>query len=150
MSLSGTHHTPLIYLSLSCRAELRLTVENISTLPIDYLDLSFEDSLKSRMLQLLAEGDLSAFETYEMEYSLVEKSVFSWNSKRERGEIRPGEESVISVKCFGQAGWSVMISVHRLFELTFADAVLTATFLSRILWSLAPMQVNLLSFIRDI
>ncbi|EJD06035.1 Trs120-domain-containing protein [Fomitiporia mediterranea MF3/22] len=82
---------------------IRLTVENVSSLPIDFLDLSFEDSTKAQLEQLLNE-DLNAFDTYETEYSLVQRPVFSWEPDKTRKDIPPGKESVILVKCFGKAG----------------------------------------------
>ncbi|KAI5122948.1 hypothetical protein M0805_006829 [Coniferiporia weirii] len=83
---------------------IRLVVENISALPIDFLGLSFDDSAQTYFEQALNEGDLNAFETYETEYNLVHRPVFSYEPDMSRKEILPGKECTISVKCFGRAG----------------------------------------------
>lgn len=79
-------------------------MENISRLPIDFLDLTFEDSTKAYLEQTMNE-DLNAFDMYETEYSLVQRPVFSWEPDKNRRDIAPGKESAILVKCFGRAGW---------------------------------------------
>ncbi|KAH8117559.1 Trs120-domain-containing protein [Phellopilus nigrolimitatus] len=83
---------------------IRLTVENISSLPVDYLDLLFDDSTKVYSEQALNDSDLNAFDIYETEYSLVNRPVFSWESDKSRKEIAAGKESAIFVKCFGKVG----------------------------------------------
>lgn len=86
------------------RSVIRLTVENVSTLPIDFVELAFEDSTRPYLEQAM-NGDLDAFDMYETEYSLVRRPVFSWEPDKNRKDIPPGKESVILVKCFGRPGW---------------------------------------------
>lgn len=85
---------------------IRLIVENISLLPIDYIDLAFEDSTKATLEQMLT-CELSAFDTYETEYSLVSRPVFSWDPEYRQKSISPGKESTILVRCYGKSGWYV-------------------------------------------
>ncbi len=47
------------------------------------------------------------FETYETEYDLVHRPVFTWDSEHESQEIGPGQKKVITVNCFGKVGWYV-------------------------------------------
>ncbi|OCB84083.1 hypothetical protein A7U60_g8755 [Sanghuangporus baumii] len=82
---------------------IRLTVENISNLPIDFLELTFDDSTRPQLEQIMSD-DSTAFDIYEAEHNLVNKPVFSWEPDKSRKEIASGKESVISVKCFGRAG----------------------------------------------
>ena len=56
--------------SQSDRSTLRLTLENVSNLPVDFLRLSFDDSTIGPAQAALAEGDLSIYDAYETEYQL--------------------------------------------------------------------------------
>lgn len=89
------------------RSTIRLTLENISALPINFLTLSFEDSTVAPAQEALAEGQLSVFEIYETEYDLVHQHAFSWNRDKEIKVINPGQKFVVSVACFGKAKWCV-------------------------------------------
>ncbi|KAI8998543.1 TRAPP II complex [Trametes punicea] len=83
---------------------IRITLENVSSLPVDLIRLTFDDSTIAPAQQALAEGELSVFDTYETEYDLVHRPVFTWDSKRESHEILPGQKRVITVDCFGKVG----------------------------------------------
>lgn len=89
------------------RSAIRITLENVSSLPIDFLRLTFDDSTIAPAQQALAEGELSVFETYEAEYDLIHRPVFTWDGNRGEQRISPGEKAVIIVKCFGKVGWWV-------------------------------------------
>lgn len=90
------------------RTTIRVTLENVSSLPIDFLRLTFDDSTIAPAQQALAEGELTVFDTYETEYSLIHKPVFTWDSKRNPQEIQPREKIVVTVNCFGKVGWYVV------------------------------------------
>ncbi|KAI0670282.1 TRAPP II complex [Trametes maxima] len=83
---------------------IRITLENVSSLAVDLIRLTFDDSTIAPAQQALAEGDLSVFDTYETEYDLVHRPVFTWDSEREPHEILPGQKRVITVNCFGKVG----------------------------------------------
>jgi hypothetical protein len=87
------------------RSTLRLTLENVSTLPIDFLRLSFDDSTIGPAQQALADGQLSVFDTYETEYDLIHRPTFTWQSQEEFKELAPGQKVVVTVVCFGKVGW---------------------------------------------
>lgn len=76
----------------------------MSHLPIDFLRLAFDDSTITPAQQALAEGDLSVFDTYETEYSLIHKPVLSWDQK-DASNIPPGQKLTVTVKCIGKVGW---------------------------------------------
>lgn len=88
-----------------CRSTIRLTLENISTLPIDFLRLSFEDSTVGPAQEALSEGALSVFETYETEYDLLHRRAFSWRNDKEITNIPPKQKVVLSITCLGKVGW---------------------------------------------
>jgi hypothetical protein len=101
------YKVPLVVLtSISIsRSTIRLTLENVSALPIDFLRLSFEDSTIAPAQEALSEGRLSVFETYETEYDLLHRQAFSWNRDKELKFVKPGQKIVVSVTCLGKAGW---------------------------------------------
>ena len=88
------------------RSILHITLENISSLPIDFVHLAFEDSTVEKAQQILAECELSVSDTYETEYSLINEPVFSW-SKDEVKTIEPRQTLALGISCFGKAGWYV-------------------------------------------
>ena len=91
--------------SASDSSPIRITIEDISSLPVDFLELTFEDSTKLYYEQLMNAEEPNAFDTYEAEHSLVHRPVLSWNQQEARRDIGAGQESTITVKCFGKAGW---------------------------------------------
>ncbi|KAJ7046805.1 TRAPP II complex [Mycena alexandri] len=82
---------------------IRVTLENVSPLPIDFLRLVFDDSTIGPAQQALANGDLSVFDTYETEYDLLHRPVFSWN-KEETKDIPPGHKLTVNINCYGKVG----------------------------------------------
>ncbi|KAH9946027.1 TRAPP II complex [Epithele typhae] len=83
---------------------IRITLENVSSLPIDLVRLTFDDSTIGPGQQALAEGEMSVFDTYETEYDLVHRPVFTWDAEHEPQEIGPGQKKVVAVNCFGKVG----------------------------------------------
>ena len=94
-----------VFTFLSCRAMVRITFENISPMPVDFLDLNFEDSTGIYEQQILSDGELSLFDTYETEYSLVRRPVLSWEPSSHQKLLPPGKEMTLVLKCFGKPRW---------------------------------------------
>ncbi|KAJ3709992.1 TRAPP II complex [Lentinula guzmanii] len=84
-------------------SSIRIRFENISPLPIDFVRLTFDDSTITPAQQALAEGELSVFETYETEYALIHRPVFSW-IKNDSVAIAPGRKVTLTINCFGKVG----------------------------------------------
>jgi len=80
-------------------------LENVSSLPIDFLRLSFEDSTMGPAQEALSEGELSVFEGYETEYDLLHRRAFSWRNDKEITNIMLNQKVVLSVTCLGKVGW---------------------------------------------
>lgn len=89
-------------------------MENISTLPVDFIKLTFDDSTIAPAQQALTEGDLPIAEAYETEYALLKRPVFSWKSRDEPKEVKPGKKAVLSVSCLGKIGWYVALFPFRI------------------------------------
>jgi hypothetical protein len=87
------------------RSPIRITVENVSYLPIDFVRLVFDDSTVGPAQRSLADGELSVFDTYETEYNLLHRPVLS--CKKDEGAIiiPPGQSHTLSVQCYGKFGW---------------------------------------------
>jgi trafficking protein particle complex subunit 9 len=101
---------PFLFQTCSCpkrifRSTIRITLENVSWLPIDFLRLAFDDSTIGPAQQALADGDLSVFDTYETEYDLLHRQVFSWSSDKDVGRVAPGQKITLTVICCGKVGW---------------------------------------------
>ena len=100
----------------SNRSSIRLTIENTSAHPVDFLRLVFDDSTIAPAQQLLQEGNLSVFETYETEYGLINAPVFTWNSE-EAKTIAPNQNLTLNIDCFGKVGWCVIFYHIDLFPI---------------------------------
>ncbi|THH16357.1 hypothetical protein EW146_g4275 [Bondarzewia mesenterica] len=99
---SLTHGAVMLYNGE--KSTIRLTLENVSSLPIDFLRLTFDDSTIPPAQHVLAEGELSVFDTYETEYELISRPVFSWSSDQEKLNISPHRKVTIVITCLGKVG----------------------------------------------
>lgn len=52
----------------------------------------------------LADGNLSVFETYETEDSLINNPVFSWGQEDSQ-VMHPNQNLTMTFGCFGKVGW---------------------------------------------
>ncbi|KAJ8078800.1 hypothetical protein AAF712_001246 [Marasmius tenuissimus] len=84
-------------------SSLQITLENISPLPIDFIRLVCSDSTIAPAQQALADGNLSVFDTYETEYALINRPVFSWN-KKDSITILPHRKTTLTISCYGKVG----------------------------------------------
>ena len=87
------------------RSIIRITLENISAIPVEFLHLDFEDSVKSEETVLLGEGDMNVLDAYEVEHSLTQRPVFSWDGQPTGSVLVPGKEMIVDVRCFGKPRW---------------------------------------------
>ncbi len=83
---------------------IKLTLENASSTPIDFIKASFNDSTIAPIQASLAEGDLPIAEAYEAEYDLVNRPVLTWLGLS-NARIEPGKRVVAAVTCFGKRSW---------------------------------------------
>ena len=83
---------------------IRITLENSSLVPVDFLKLSFDDSTARSAHSLVAEGELSPEEAYELEWDSLNRPVFTWENEGDT-TVQPGGRATISVRCLGKVGW---------------------------------------------
>ncbi|KDQ60798.1 hypothetical protein JAAARDRAFT_31778 [Jaapia argillacea MUCL 33604] len=99
---SLTHGAVMLYNGE--KSVVRLTLENVSSIPIDFISVTFDDSTMSPAHQALAEGNLSVFDAYETEYDLLRRPVFSWEGFKEMKPVEPGSQLVVTLTAFGKVG----------------------------------------------
>jgi hypothetical protein len=95
----------LVFTHVIPRSSIRITLENVSLLPIDFLRLSFDDSTIAPAQQALGDGDLSVFDTYETEYDLIHRPVFACDRVDDDSVVGPGQKVTLLVSCRGRVGW---------------------------------------------
>ncbi|KAF8590613.1 hypothetical protein K439DRAFT_1382134 [Ramaria rubella] len=83
---------------------IRLTVENVSNIPIEFIKVTCVDSTMAPAQQALAEGEMSVFKTYETEYDLLRRPVFRWDPDPEFKVVGPGKKAVLTIICSGKVG----------------------------------------------
>jgi len=88
---------------------IRIALENTSSSPIDFINLSFTDSLSQSIQAYLTDNELPAVEAYELQAEALQRPVFTWEGTKETS-ILPGASHVLEVKCLGKIGWYVQLS----------------------------------------
>ncbi|ORY31418.1 TRAPP II complex [Naematelia encephala] len=96
-----THGTVMLYNGES--STIRLTLENSSSVPVDFIKLSFDDSSARDVQTLINEGDLSPEHAYELEWDVLNRPVFVWENEQDTA-IAPGGKLTLSVRCLGKVG----------------------------------------------
>jgi hypothetical protein len=83
---------------------IRITVENSSAVPVDFVKLSFEDSVTREAQYLLADGEQTPQQAYELDYDISKQPVFTWDNTAPLS-IPPGGRAMLSVQVLGKVGW---------------------------------------------
>nr|XP_019045803.1 hypothetical protein I302_06194 [Kwoniella bestiolae CBS 10118]OCF24733.1 hypothetical protein I302_06194 [Kwoniella bestiolae CBS 10118] len=101
---SLTHGTVMLYNGET--SIIRIILENSSSVPIDFIKLTFDDSTAREAQAIIQEGELTPEQAYEIEYDQLNKPVFTWNQVdgKDRLEIQPGGRVTLEVKCLGKVG----------------------------------------------
>ena len=85
-----------------------VVLQNTSSVLIDLLYLSFDDSITSQLRSALANKELSPIERYELELTLLHKKPFRW--QRDDADtnimIEPGMARTLTIEVFGTPGLS--------------------------------------------
>ncbi|GAA6025577.1 hypothetical protein JCM11491_005997 [Sporobolomyces phaffii] len=85
---------------------IRIALENTSAVPIDFVKLSFTDSLAQSIEAYLADHDVPAVEAFELASEVQHRPVFTWDgaASNTTTSILPGAAHVLEVKCLGKIG----------------------------------------------
>lgn len=108
------------------RSTIRLTLENVSPITVDFLHFAFEDSTIEPAQKALADGNLSVSDTYETEYNLIHRPVFSWDQD-EAKTIAPNHNLTLTLECYGKVGWCVYFTTS---PIAYIDSYTIATMVS--------------------
>ncbi|KAI1319619.1 hypothetical protein EDD11_003612 [Mortierella claussenii] len=132
------------------KTTLRLTLENIGSIPVDFVTLTFSDSTSQLTLgnnygnTTTSHGvELSAEDAYEMELFLKKTNVFSWNREVEC-HIPVGGTREIKVDVLGKRGCSsgmIQVDYAYLHRKDDAEAEASTVFVTRQLFSQVLMTV---------
>ncbi|KAL7423194.1 hypothetical protein Q5752_002494 [Cryptotrichosporon argae] len=102
---SLSHGTVMLYDGE--RSTIRITLENSSPVRVDFVKLSFDDST-ARDAQAALDADPSPEQAHEIDYDLLRRPVFSWDTE---GRPVPTELAVpaggrvtLAVNCLGKVG----------------------------------------------
>lgn len=91
---------------MSLSSTIRITVENSSSVPVDFIKLSFDDSAALDAQKILSEHELSPLEAYELDWDTLNRPVLLWENDDDTS-ISPGGRLTLNVRCLGKVGWSV-------------------------------------------
>lgn len=114
------------------RKSINVILQNVSSVSVNLLFLSFEDSITNQLRSALANRSLSPSEIYEIEHTLIDMQTFRW--KRKAGnvdtQVNPGMETSIEIELLGKPGLSqgkILVDYGHLedFETETADAFYT-------------------------
>ncbi|GJN91136.1 hypothetical protein Rhopal_004154-T1 [Rhodotorula paludigena] len=84
---------------------IRIGLENTSSSPIDFVKVTFADSLSTSTQAYLGEHELPATDVYELEADSVHRPAFQWTGSTETS-IAPGASHVLEIQCRGKIGCS--------------------------------------------
>ncbi|GAA5826496.1 hypothetical protein JCM11251_002398 [Rhodosporidiobolus azoricus] len=82
---------------------IRIGLENTSSSPIDFLQVTFTDSLSTATQAHLGENELPAVEAYELEAEVLHRPVFRWSGSPTT-LIPPGASHILEIECRGKIG----------------------------------------------
>ncbi|KAH7103873.1 TRAPP II complex [Auriculariales sp. MPI-PUGE-AT-0066] len=83
---------------------IRLTLENVSKIDVDFVKVTFDDSTIGPAQAALAEGELSVFDTYETEFDLIHRPIFTWSMSETQQTIGAARRTAVTVNCYGKIG----------------------------------------------
>jgi hypothetical protein len=87
-----------------CRTRIRLVIENTSRLCVNFVRLTFTDSLTDATEAYVKDNDLSAAAAYEAQADARYRPVFRWLDSEDI-TIEPGHCRILEVECLGKLGW---------------------------------------------
>ncbi|WVQ96819.1 hypothetical protein IAU59_003926 [Kwoniella sp. CBS 9459] len=100
---SLTHGTAMLYHGES--SVIRIILENASSVPIDFVKLTFDDSTAREAAAIIQEGELTPEQAYEIEWDQLKSPVFVWErDEKDQVVIPPGGRTTLSVRTLGKVG----------------------------------------------
>lgn len=81
---------------------IRITLENSSSVPVDFIKLSFDDSV-SREAQAMMSEEISPQQAFDLDYDCTQRPVFTWD-KNSNVHIPPGGRTTLQIEVLGKVG----------------------------------------------
>lgn len=81
---------------------VRITLENSSSTPVDFIKLSFDDSV-SREAQAMMVEEIPPQQAYDLDYDITQRPVFTWD-KNSNIHIPPGGRATLQIEVLGKVG----------------------------------------------
>lgn len=98
---SLSHGTVMLYDGE--KSVIQITLENSSQVPVDFVRLSFDDSVTREAQHVLLDVDIAPEQAFELQQDISERPVFAWDSGTDLS-IPPGGRATISVRILGKVG----------------------------------------------
>lgn len=84
------------------KSVIRITLENSSSVPVDFIKLSFDDSV-SREAQAKMSEEITPQQAYDLDFDMTHRPVFTWD-KNSKIYIPPGGRTTLQVEVLGKVG----------------------------------------------
>ncbi|TIC27042.1 hypothetical protein E3Q11_02760 [Wallemia mellicola] len=97
-----SHHALMLY-SGECTT-LRLTVENVSDVDVDFINLKFRDNSTDSLLEVIEEQQSKLIDTYDMEYTIAHEPVFKPCVDLSNVTIPARKKATLEIECYGRMG----------------------------------------------
>jgi hypothetical protein len=68
----------MLYANSQISSMIRLTLENSSSIPVDYIKLTFDDSTSREAQAIINEGELSPEQAYELDWDQMNRPSLVW------------------------------------------------------------------------
>lgn len=94
----------MLYLTTLLSTTLKLTLENISDVDVDFIDIKFSDNSTEDLLSAIEEQQISLDETHEMEYTLAHEPVFRPCADVSTMNIPARGRAIVEINCYGRVG----------------------------------------------
>jgi hypothetical protein len=98
---SLSHGTVMLYNGET--STIKITLENTSSVPVDFIKLSFEDAVSREAQNILAEGEVPPEKAYDLDNDSIQRPVFSWDSTADIN-IPAGGRTTINIQVLGKVG----------------------------------------------
>ncbi|WVN88627.1 uncharacterized protein L203_103838 [Cryptococcus depauperatus CBS 7841] len=102
---SLTHGVIMLYNGES--SIIHLTLENSSSVPINFIKLSFDDSTAHEAHAIVSEGELTLEQAYELDWDQQKRPVFTWENLDNLNDgllVPSGGRVTLAIRCFGKIG----------------------------------------------
>lgn len=81
-----------------------MTVENVSDVDVDFINLKFRDNSTDSLLEVIEEQQSKLIDTYDMEYTIAHEPVFKPCVDLSNVTIPARKKATLEIECYGRMG----------------------------------------------